>query len=357
VKIRARDIRLLAGIIMGVMRAYEHRRVGEGDRRHEAVDPAVGEIHLALPHAALNGHRLCDTDIGCYGFDNLERVHVGGADRIAAVPVKADKLAAQNQRCAVCGGLAQPCDEIHRQGVVIIVTYLKTGLVDMPSRRVQYRLADLPMRAGVACDDPGLRHWPKQSLQPLEIIFRQAGPDQHHEIEIGIGLRHQPGQAQVFEKRQPALHPFGRIKIGATCLDALVNDLESALGRIGETAKKNGLHNDCTCLSHGFAVYGVCNGAARHTSVGALLTTYPTPHIRAPNSAGFRPVCRFTGLERSRSGRMPRSSGNPPHRFRKGSGCGLLRRPDRSGVIVNCVADARYANEKPARGRPRAPHM
>lgn len=61
---------------------------------------------------------------------------------------------------------------------------------DLVTRRVSKAVG-----CGVARDDAGLRHIRYQCLQPRQISIRQAGADKDDEVEIGIGLRLETGQA------------------------------------------------------------------------------------------------------------------------------------------------------------------
>jgi len=275
---------------MRVLGAQEHRRIGEAHGRHEAVDAAVGKVHLALSHTALHGHRLCDAEIGRDGLGDLEPVDVGSAQRVAAVPVEADQLVAKHQRGAIGHRLVQARNEVDGKRIVVVVPNLEAGLVDVLARGIQNGLADLAMRRGITRDDAGLRKIAQQRLQPGQVPVRKAGADQHDEVEIRLGLRLQARQAEMLEEGQAGLHPRGIVEIGPTFLDAVVIDLESAFRRIGKPAKKNGLHDDCPCARVAFDVHRLCPAFALHTSGRALLTSYPTPHIRAPNSTGFLPV-------------------------------------------------------------------
>lgn len=114
VEVGAVDLRLLTGIITAVMRSKIHRCIRKCDGRHKAVDTIVREVHQALPNAALNGHCLCDANIGSHGFGDLERVKVRAADGVASVPIEADKLVASHERGAIVRGFAQARNEIDR---------------------------------------------------------------------------------------------------------------------------------------------------------------------------------------------------------------------------------------------------
>ena len=66
-------------------------------------------------------------------------------------------------------------------------------------------------------------------------------------------------------------------------------DLKPTLGGVGKPAKEDRLHEGFPCRQDVFVLQLSCLGGPLQTSVAALLTRVPTPHIRAPNSAGLIP--------------------------------------------------------------------